>query len=154
MTKEIQAQEIPSLYSKLAENVKSLVRDGIFDLTELAQGLGINPQTFREQYCDEHLMTMIAQLRVQNKAKLNHRMMDLIEDEEASNAHITATRFLLASLHNQSEKTAYYEAKLKEERLKRHNSQTIEAAKLTTIMDDSTSIKFIEKFRQIGELLQ
>lgn len=141
---------------KIRKDIVHLVRNGIHEVQEIAYGLGILPHVFESQTLTPHVIMLIEQTRVLHKAKLNKIMFDLIECPDSAvqtTTQMRATKFLLESLHNQSEKATYYKSKLKEEKTKRQIDQTIRSARLATELDEVTSAKFLIKLSEVQKVI-
>lgn len=134
--------------------VRELLEDGIFLIADIAAGAGLTAAELQEQMTDE-IIRMCGMLRIAHKAKLNRILMTIAEKgDQMDQTRVIAAKYLLASLHDQSESSNYYREKIREEKKKRQIDQTIKAASLSTQWDESTTMKFIQNVRNIGDLLQ
>ena len=134
--------------------VRELLEDGIFLFEDLSAGAGLTAAEFQTALTDD-IIRMVGRMRVAHKAKLNRTLMTIAQKgDQMDQTRVIAAKYLLASLHDQSESSNFYREKMKEDKKRRQIDQTIKAAKLSTEWDESTTTKFIQNVRNIGDLLQ
>lgn len=139
------------------EIIIELVNNGVFNRQDIAYGIGMLPHHFEAQYGnDVEVIMQIEKSRVWQKARLNETIMDIVKnggDFELSNLRLKAARFLLESLHNQSERAHYFIEKLRADRNKTAVDHVIKAAKLANDMDENSTLKLVDDLRKIKEAI-
>jgi hypothetical protein len=140
-------------YKNLDTEIKRLVDNGIFSHEEIAKGLKLSQDMFKELLTEE-LKLLIDFWIVQNKASLASKVFYLAErGEKYDEVKLAATKYLLAALHGLNDKTSIEQASLALRRQSLKFNQTLKAASMSTQWDADMTEKFIENVKKVEKVL-